>query len=66
MARDMNMSELKKLQASFSLLADEQRRHMDTLASKLDSLGELQQQTGSKLDYVDGQVRKIVPHFADE
>lgn len=65
-ARDMNMSELKKLQASFSLLAEEQRRYMDTLSSKLDSLGELQQQTGNKLDYVDGQVRKIVPHFADE
>jgi len=64
-ARDMNLSELKKLQAAFTLLAENQRRHMDAITEKIESLASMQMQSGNKLDFLDGQIKKIVPHFAD-
>lgn len=64
-ARDMNLSELKKLQSAFTLLAENQRRHMDAISEKIESLASMQMQSGSKLDFLDGQMKKIVPHFAD-
>lgn len=63
--QDMGISELKKLQASFSLLAENQRRHMDTISEKIDGLSNIQNQTTDKVDYMDEQVKKIVPHFAE-
>lgn len=61
----MGISELKKLQASFSLLAENQRRHMDSISEKIDGLRNIQTQTTDKVDYMDEQVKKIVPHFAE-
>lgn len=63
--QDMNLAALKKLQAAFTALADAQRASLDTVRDRLDALRQLQVQTGGKVDYLDGQVRKIVPHFAE-
>jgi hypothetical protein len=64
-SKDMNMAELKKLQSAIGTLEESQRRTLSSLQDRLDALRVMQQQTVSKVDFLDGQVKKIVPHFAD-
>lgn len=47
-------------------LAETQRTTMNQLNSRVQALGSVQTEAAHRLDGLDDQVKKIVPHFADE